>query len=334
MLIIIHMLFTDNRMDVGPRIIGQIYDIHGNMDADNCEDDVCQSVLLSADAASAYASNSDAELHFTQEAQRVCSSGSSEHTATATTREAEVSAASTRHSSSSKHSSSSSSSVCVRVPAAAYTCSRASEYWASGSDGAAPADSASSTLEEVTEVSASVHRGDVLYLPMGRDQDMAEENVLLMSSSSSSSSSAKMNAVSQHAPCRWCQVLAVDLLFARLWVRPCSAAPECWLHDAAESGTGIKHRKGSGSGSSFWLPVSLLWDAVVFSPEALPTTIFHDTPLFMGQDIVKSVTRNGITSMVCKYTAFNVPSLSSSAAIAMLSALAEMYPAVDTRPNF
>lgn len=286
-------------MDVTPRIIGQVFDLQGNMHPESCEDDVCQSVLVSAAAASEFVNNTEAELCFTPEVQP---------------RQQEKAQQDLKAGNNSVNKT-------IRVPSASYVCSRTDEYWATDLNGNTN-DTDASVLEEITERKATIQRGDVIYLPMGKD-DVLDENILTQTN-------INMSAVVQHAPSKWCQVLSVDLLFARLWVRPCSAAPQCWLDYAMESGAGRRYTAGS---NGYWLPVSLLWDAVVFSPEALPTTKFSDTAMCTGKDVVKSVVKNGVSSLECKYCAFNVPSLSSSEAIAMLRAISEMYPAVGKRPN-
>lgn len=269
---------NNNINDLSAAVIGGVFDSDGNICAENCTDDICQSVLISAAAASEYVSNTEAELHFVSEmvpksAERQSSSRST-----------------------------------LRVPSATHTCTRANEYWRERVDDKVVADTDNITLDEVTEAPAIIRRGDILHLPMGRD-DAADESTPIY------------GGVQQYAQSRWCQVLAVDILFARLWVRPSAAAPHCWLDDIEDESVG--YRKVA---DSYWVPVSLLWDAVVFSPYHYSTSNFSRSALFTGFDVVKSAVHNGISILKCQYCAFNVPMLSSSEAIDMLRALGERYP--------
>lgn len=271
-------------------MVGNIFDANGNIIPERCGDDICQSIFVSAVEASQFISNCDAELHFIASEATQCTENDIGYNNRPSNRT-------------------------IKVPSAAYTCCRKTEYWQSDLDGnsSVPDDA---KLDEITEVMAVIKRGDVLYLPMGKE-DVGQDTVMTCTN-------RNMNAVLQHAPSRWCQVLAVDLLFARLWVRYCSAAPHCWLDDANDGEAGY-HVEGV----CYWLPVSLLWDAVVFSPEFLESNTYQNSSLATGSDVVKTVTKNGISFLECSYKAFNVPALSSREAINMLQALSGFCPAVE-----
>ncbi|CAM9386174.1 unnamed protein product [Ectocarpus fasciculatus] len=265
------------------------------MDPENCEDEVCQSILIGAAAASPFLNNTEAELHFTP----TCVNEHEE----------------TRHK---PVNSKAPTTRTIKVPAASYVCTRAAEYWQTDLDGNR-IDGDTNSLEEVAETAAIIKRGDVLYLPMGKE-GVPDDSLR---------TSHSMSAVLKQAPSKWCQVLAVDLLFSRLWVRPCSAAPQCWLDDAENAGV------VQPAYNCYWLPVSLLWDAVVFTPDVLGSTKFKLGPMFVGEDVVKSVTKNGIQVLECRYKASNLPSLSSTEAMNMLRELAAIYPAApEDRPRF
>ena len=91
-------------------------------------------------------------------------------------------------------------------------------------------------FEELQDVRASIAPGSVINI---------KESVC------GSSASASVGAA-------WFLVLQVDLLFARLRVRPCLAPPFPWLQ-----GNGLQSEEVAGG--AIWLPVSKVWFALVCS---------------------------------------------------------------------
>jgi len=64
-----------------------------------------------------------------------------------------------------------------------------------------------------------------------------------------------LEASSDSNALRWVQVVAIDLLFARLRVVCCSAPPpHCWLPS---------HQQAAQSGGACWIPISKLWEVTV-----------------------------------------------------------------------
>lgn len=256
-------IVADNNVDVHAVLVGEIYDISGNMHPEDCQDPICQSILECALAGSEYIANTETQLHFLRDPQKMTEiRGVKKERVEDGLKSLEA----------------------LVVPAALYVCTHRTEYWVS-TLGQEDGERETCVLDEVGEVKAIVKRGDVLYLPMGKD-DVVENSVLLIDRSGT-------GTAMQHAPCKWCEVLAVDLVFARLWVRPSEAAPKCWLDRA------VNRRIQE---NAFWLPVSLLWDAVVFSPQAsdLQSQSRRTSPSEGGIDYVQRVTRNGISYLECR----------------------------------
>lgn len=200
-------------------------------------------------------------------------------------------------------------------------------------------------VEEISETTARIAPGDVLYLAMGRDDisnhsARVKANELHNKTTPIAIPNDMPEGVMKAVPFKWCEVLAVDVLFARLLLRPLARpAPECWVHDADENRDHRVESRGStkqssgkrGSGSSeksddkgLWVPVALLWDAVVFSPQRCSTEQYIG-PDGWG-DAIQISTRNGMQFMECRYSVFTVPTLSAASALAYLKGLAEALP--------
>ena len=146
-------------------------------------------------------------------------------------------------------------------------------------------------VEEIFEGSAEIKKGDVLYLPMGKDDKSIKSELC-----------SSPTELMVRAPTTWCVVIAVDILFARLWVRCCSAAPHCWLNEVCPGDPetreqiGTINEKDAHSGNfCFWLPISLLWDVVVFSPILIDSTKNHiNMTLKSSRESDKSVEKSNI----------------------------------------
>ena len=105
---------------------------------------------------------------------------------------------------------------------------------------------------------------------------------------------------SQNNGLTWVQVLALDLLFARLKVVKTSAPPpHCWLPS---------HQHAMLTNASCWVPVSKLWDVSV--ARALPPSCPDTAPLKQ-----------------CEYVVFVTPLPAADEALALLAQLAVEYPA-------
>ena len=119
-------------------ILGQLYDKDGNITAENCEDDVCQSIIFSAIASSQYTSNRETQLHFESAAMTELEDND----------EYDDERINDKHSD---------KRTTIQVPAACYTCERTSGYWSRGIEGITE-ENDKCVLDEVTEVLAIVKR--------------------------------------------------------------------------------------------------------------------------------------------------------------------------------
>ncbi len=100
-------------------------------------------------------------------------------------------------------------------------------------------------------------------------------------------------------PQRWVQVIAIDILFARLQVVSCSVSPpHCWLPD---------HQENTKANPSFWIPASKLWDVTVtrLLPPSSPECLIRNE---------------------CQYQIFVTPMPTPEESLALLAQLSSTYP--------
>jgi hypothetical protein len=235
--------------------LGRIYDDDGTARIGACDDSICRSILESA-LVGGFICNSDAQLVFT------------------------TPSIDSRLSSSMGTSDQQQQAVVVSVPIMQYTATMRVRNdrlrYLDADSGEEP------EMTEITEGIAVIKCGDILYLPLGRDdlsvsKDGCEEH--------SRNVAIPSYELMMHAPSKWCAVKAIDLLFARMWVYPCSSAPAYWFQSNDESDLEAMESRG------YWLPLSLLWDAVVFSP-----MVNQDDDGKIAIDIV----RNGVKFKECR----------------------------------